>query len=114
MTMLDRIREYTFLKVDFGRSLALRQAIEEEFGQNRIVVNNEGQGVFRIAPTRWGGERNPNGADQCQLIHPIYKVLEGRSFVTKKQTTDFFRTPQFPFHDYASVKSLENLSGRPL
>jgi hypothetical protein len=72
----------------------------------RIVLNNEAQGVFEFAPTRWWGNRIPNELDQCQSIHPIYKVLEGRSFITKKQNTNFFRTPKFPFATYASVKSL--------
>lgn len=112
MTMLDRIREYTYLKLDFGRSRALRESIEEEFGQNRIVVNNEIQGVFKFAPTRWGGSRKPNTSDLFQLVHPIYQVLEGRSFTTKKQTTNFFCAPQFPFSDVASVRSLDNLQGK--
>jgi uncharacterized protein (DUF2235 family) len=111
MTMLDYIREYTYLKIDFARSRALRASVEEEFGENRIVINNELLGVFRFFPMRWGGHRNPNGGDQCQFIHPIYKVLDGRSYIDKKRTTNFFRTPWFPFHDYASVKSLENLQG---
>lgn len=114
MTMLDRIREYTLLKLDFRRSRSLRESIEQQLGQNRIVVNNEIQGVFRLAPLRWGGSRNPNLSDQFQSIHPIYKALEGRSFTTKSQTTNFFPSPQFPFNNYASVKSLENLHGKSL
>ena len=114
MTMLDRIREYTLLKIDFGRSRSLRASIEEEFGENRIVLNDEAQGIFKLAPTRWWGNRVPNGSDQCQSIHPIYEALQGRSYITKGGTTNFFPIPKFPFANYATIKSLENLRGNSL
>lgn len=112
MTMLDRMRAYTLLKIDFERSLALRVAIEEALGQNRIVVNNELNGFWQVF--RWFGQRVPVGGDQGQLIHPIYKSLEGRSFITKTKRTRLFHTPDFKMSNFAKVSSLENLLGKNL
>lgn len=109
MTMLDRVREHTELKIDFERSMILRQYIEEELADNRIIVNDEAYGIFMLGPFRWGGTRRPNGSDQYQAIHPIYKILNGRSYLRKSGRTRFFSMPEFPFQNYAAITSLENL-----
>jgi hypothetical protein len=108
MTMLDYIREYTYLKIDFARSRALRASIEEEFGANRIVINNELLGVFRFFSMRWGGRLQMGAINVSSYIQYIRFWMDVHTLIKSAQQISSARH-RFPFHDYASVKSLENL-----
>lgn len=109
LTMLDCIRENTYLKLDFTKSLVIRTDIEEALRDNKIVVNNEFKCIFRNDLINFGGRRVANTEDECQFIHPIYKVLAGRSYIDKDRKKQFFEMPKFPFDKFASISSLNNL-----
>jgi hypothetical protein len=116
MTMLDRVRDHTFLKVDYNRSVDLKNSIEDDLGQNRIIINNEYESfLWKLTALFSKGDRIVNNKDDCQLIHPIYKALEGHLFRNKqKETLDVFNIPKFPFSKYAVVASLDHLKDKAI
>lgn len=111
LTMLDRVRAHTILNVDFDRTVALKNSIEDDFGENHLAINNDcGEILWKVLRFIRNGKRVLDCEDQCQFIHPIVKTLNGRSVQYKgRRIAQVFKTPEFPFSNYAEIQSLTNL-----
>ncbi|WP_394753748.1 T6SS phospholipase effector Tle1-like catalytic domain-containing protein [Crenothrix sp.] len=110
ITMLDKVLENTFLEIDFKKSRNLLRLIADQLNQNRFTINNDCDlWLWKSVALFSKGNRILDNKDECQLIHPIFKILNGRSFLNKKtKSLDDFNSPNFPFSE-AIVTSLRNL-----
>ena len=102
ITMLDRLKEHTDIKINGDMILQLQRSIKENFEAGSIAINDEFEGwpwsIFRridrvrglLRPRlsdsfvkQWCSGRTLEDCNKFQFYHPVCKTLEGR-FVQMK------------------------------
>lgn len=96
LTMLDRVKRYSQLKILYPKIRDLNSAISSDIEEGRMRINDECEEyVFKIMRIFASYVRQFDRKDSCQFLHSIFRSLSGVRIIGKNGSREDLACPDW-------------------